>query len=1248
MGKLYTACLSAFLILCCVAPAIAQKQTVDAAGKQELDRIAIQANQAYTTGRQKALSLAASKGWPLIAYTKGGNVKVLQGVNKLGFPVYLVTHNNTIAAATTGTNLVQPGGALGLNLSGSSAAVNNKLAIWDGGSVYTAHQEFAGKTITIKDGAAVLDHSTHVAGTMIAKGVYGPAKGMAFNTPVLNSWDFNNDVSEMGTAAKDLLLSNHSYGDVAGWDYNSGQNRWEWYGLPGDTVDYNFGFYDARVQSFDQVAYNAPYYLIVESAGNSRGSTGPAVGDTYYGFATRTNPALINKGPRPAGISNNDGFDAISTTGNAKNILTVGSIAPLPNGPVNRTDLVTSYFSSWGPTDDGRIKPDLVGDGENVVSTGVTSPTTYLTLSGTSMSAPNVTGSLYLLQEYYAQKNSNSFMRAATLKGLACHTAFDGGNIGPDYKYGWGLLNMRAAAQAITDNGTKSLISERTLTQGQTQTLSVTASGIGPLAVTISWTDPAGTPTADGIINSRTPKLVNDLDIRISDGNTTYNAWVLNPNNPGAAATTGDNIRDNVEQVYIANATPGKTYTVTVSHKGTLLSGSQAYSLIATGIGGAAYCASAPSSNADSRINNFTLSNVNNTPAPGCTSYSLLTTPPMLLEQGKTYPFSITLGTCGNNFAKAAKIFADWNGNGTFDADELIATTPVITATGEYTGTITVPLSVIPGNSGLLRVVLTETSDPTAITACGSYAKGETQDYLVQFVKPTTDAGVTVIVNAADGSSCAGSTSPVIRLKNYGSANISNIPVTVTVTSPNNTTVVFNEVYTGTITPLDEVEFVLAGKFNTLAGANYNIAAETHLNGDPITGNDKATGTIAISLPPALGALSAYLCSNTGNYLLNGTGDGQILWYKSPADALPVAFGPIATVPGTAGNGTFYAGLNDFSGTVGPATKNVFSAGGYNQFSPSVSVYTNVPVVLQTARMYFGNSGKLTITATNSSGQAVSTVVVNAAATRGTPGPGAQTNDPADQGIVVPLNLTLPTAGTYTISLAYDANVTVYRNNGGVTGYPFKIGGIFSILGNDALSPTNTNDSTYYKGFYYYFYDLKVKSLGCPSAARLPTVVNKPVITQNGFDLVSNFTDGNQWFLDGKAIEGATGKTFTPVQSGSYYVEVAFNGGCTSRSDEYRYALVAKNPDTSTDIGLTLFPVPAINNLNVVFVAKEAGTAKVEIITTSGQPVYTQSQSISAGNFSTSINTSRQLPGTYVLKVTLGNKVYSKKVIIVK
>ncbi|MFA6084906.1 S8 family serine peptidase [Mucilaginibacter sp.] len=1248
MGKFYTAVLFNFFLICCVSQVFAQRQLVDAVKKKELDQLAISAGQSFTSGYQKALALAPSRGWAIRRKTKTGNLVSLQGINRLGFPVYLITHNNTIAAATVGTNTVQPGGALGLNLSGSSTLLNSKLGIWDGGQVYSLHQEFAGKTITAKDVASVLDHSTHVAGTMLAKGVYAPARGMAFNAGTLSAWDFENDVAEMSAAASGLLLSNHSYGDVAGWDYNSGSSRWEWYGLPGDTVDYNFGFYDERVQSWDKIAYSAPYYLIVESAGNSRSSNGPAIGDTYYGYQSRTNPTIVNKGARPANISNNNGYDVISTTGNAKNILTVGSVAALPNGPVNREDVAISFFSSWGPTDDGRIKPDLVGDGENVLSTGVTSTNSYLTLSGTSMAAPGITGSLYLLQEYYSQKNAGSFMRAATLKGLACHTAFDAGRIGPDYIYGWGLLNTRTAAQAITDNGAKSMINESTLQQGQSRMFDIIASGNGPLAISISWTDPAGAITADGVVNSRTPKLVNDLDIRVSDGATTFNPWVLTPDNPSAAATTGDNIRDNMEQVYIANAIPGKKYTVTITHKGTLSSGSQDYSLIATGIGGSAYCASAPSSTADSRINNFTISNVNYTPAAGCTAYTDNTGTTIQFQQAKSYPFSITLGTCGNNFNKAAKVYVDWNGNGVFDNNELAATTSVINGTGTYTGNITVPLSVIAGNFGLLRVVLTETADTAAITPCGTYSKGETQDYRVQFLKPTADAGITNIVNDDAGASCAVATAVTVRIKNYGSAAITNVPVTVTVILPAGTIVTFNEIYTGTLQPQEETDFTLSGKFNTTPGATYAISAQTALAGDPISSNDKATGSIIISQPPVANDLSAFYCTNNNQYLLSGNGDGQLLWYKSPTDALPFAYGTSISVTDAPANNTFYAGLNDFNGNVGPATKNAFPAGGYNQFTPDVKVHTNIPVIIETARLYIGNHGKITFTVKADNGQVVSSTTLNVAATRSNPQPGAQDDDPTDQGRVYALNLLLPAAGNYTITPSYENDATLYRNNSGVTGYPFKLGNIFSITGNTAISPTNESDTTYYKNFYYFFYDVHVKSTGCPSAGRQAVGLNKPVITQNGEVLNSSFTTGNQWFLNDKEIEGATGPTYAPLQSGNYQVGVTLETGCITKSDVYTYALIAKNPDRSTDIGLAIFPVPVVDNLNVVFVAPAAGNLTLSLVNTAGQTIYQQQQVITAGNFSTVINIGTQLPGTYLLKVMLGKKVYSKKIIIAK
>ena len=102
--------------------------------------------------------------------------------------------------------------------------------------------------------------------------------------------------------------------------------------------------------------------------------------------------------------------------------------------------------SSEGPADDLRIKPDIMGNGTGLYSTYESADAVYSTISGTSMASPNVAGTLLLLQQHY--KNvTNNFMKAATLKGLACHTADDAGNIGPDPVFGWGLLNAKKAAE---------------------------------------------------------------------------------------------------------------------------------------------------------------------------------------------------------------------------------------------------------------------------------------------------------------------------------------------------------------------------------------------------------------------------------------------------------------------------------------------------------------------------------------------------------------------------------------------------------------------------------------------------------------------------------------------------------------------------------------------------------------------------------------------------------------------------------
>jgi hypothetical protein len=242
-----------------------------------------------------------------------------------------------------------------------------------------------------------------------------------------------------------------------------------------------------------------------------------------------------------------------------------------------------SNFSSWGPTDDGRIKPDICGKGVNVRSSTSNSDNSYSSYNGTSMSSPNVAGTLLLLQQHH--KNVKGvFMRAATLRGLAIHTADEAGtDPGPDYRFGWGLLNAEKAANVITYEGTQSYIQENILQQGKSYSFDIQPLSVSqPIVATICWTDPAGQIVLGSTIDLATPNLVNDLDIRITKNSNTYLPWKLNPAEVDAAATKGDNIVDNVEKIEISN--PSGNYTVTVSHKGILRNALQHYSLIISGI----------------------------------------------------------------------------------------------------------------------------------------------------------------------------------------------------------------------------------------------------------------------------------------------------------------------------------------------------------------------------------------------------------------------------------------------------------------------------------------------------------------------------------------------------------------------------------------------------------------------------------------------------------------------------------------
>lgn len=511
--------------------------------------------------------------------TAGQVIAVLDHIEH-GQPVY-IGPDNEVSQTCVSAGAVKTGGELGLNLTGAGQT----LGIWEaGGTVRATHQEFGGRVTNI-DGTASSDHATHVAGTMIATGVNPAAEGFS-EAANLRCYDAAGDVGEMASEAANtpIRVSNHSYGAFAGWDFDNTPmiNMWRWHGATTAVTDWKFGAYDSDAQSFDNVAFNAPFYLIVKSAGNDRNDAGPAPGTTYLlGFSATTSTTARN----PDGGAN--GFDCIPTDGNAKNILTVGAADSIVGGTgyTGPNSVTMSAFSGWGPTDDGRVKPDVVADGVGLFSSSNAGDAAYNNKSGTSMAAPSTSGSVGLLLEHW-QNVLGGVPRSATMKALLINEADEiGPNNGPDYSFGWGQINVSDAAQTITIHnytGCEHIV-EGSVAAGATFTYSLRNSGTQPLKISLVWTDPASGTVNSGTVNPAGANyLVNDLDLRLDGSSGTFFPWVLDPANPANAATTGNNNRDNVEQVLVLNPAAGD-YTIRVVAPAALTSGPQQFSLIING-----------------------------------------------------------------------------------------------------------------------------------------------------------------------------------------------------------------------------------------------------------------------------------------------------------------------------------------------------------------------------------------------------------------------------------------------------------------------------------------------------------------------------------------------------------------------------------------------------------------------------------------------------------------------------------------
>jgi uncharacterized membrane protein len=253
----------------------------------------------------------------------------------------------------------------------------------------------------------------------------------------------------------------------------------------------------------------------------------------------------------------NERDDGVSPPGTAKNVITVG--AHVNRYSSNAADEMY-YWSSRGPTDDGRIKPDIVAAGDYVRSCKAQEATEapdnlndqwYVEYSGTSMATPAAAGASAIVREYLMEIAERPEPQGALVKAMLILGAEDMGTRDiPNNDEGWGRINL--VNTLLPDSDVGIFVDDRSrLSSGQeaSYNFDVTRSG-EPLKVVLAWSDYPGS-TFSGT------QLRNDLNLEVTspDGTVTY---LGNDFANGRSATGGGkDAKNNVEVVLIDSASTG-------------------------------------------------------------------------------------------------------------------------------------------------------------------------------------------------------------------------------------------------------------------------------------------------------------------------------------------------------------------------------------------------------------------------------------------------------------------------------------------------------------------------------------------------------------------------------------------------------------------------------------------------------------------------------------------------------------------
>lgn len=375
----------------------------------------------------------------------------------------------------------------------------------------------------------------------------------------------------------------HTGGTVCGNDDEVGGTSWN-DGLAKDAKLY-FQYYSSFPTGWDMNVWFAGPESGVGGMRTLNHSMSLSRKDTYniYVFSDMTADQFVWNHPEflHCNSMGNYGTNRMGHPVMAKNIISTG-------GTQNGTLCRNIYSStSRGPTADGRLKPQLVSPAEDVMSASNTNASGYVSMSGTSMATPNMTGSMALIRDYFRKgfyptgdttTGTPAEISAALNKAVAIVGADNdiSGYTAPDNNIGWGRVDLDSSLYFIGDRSRLWVMDDSSgLSTGDSAvyTIEVTDS-VRPFRVSLCWSDYPGTMQAALI-------LVNDLDLTVvSPTGIEYKGNVYSG---GESQTGGIYDTLNVEECFRLNSPETGSWTVKVNAPN-IPQGPQPFALAAVGI----------------------------------------------------------------------------------------------------------------------------------------------------------------------------------------------------------------------------------------------------------------------------------------------------------------------------------------------------------------------------------------------------------------------------------------------------------------------------------------------------------------------------------------------------------------------------------------------------------------------------------------------------------------------------------------